>query len=131
MAASRRSAAFLWIAILFALFTLLVVILADLGLVGQIFGWLYSFPNGDKVGHFILMGTLALLASIGFPTTRIRLFALNLLKSSLILAILICIEELSQMMFPDRIASYLDLAASLAGIFSLGELGAYLKHRLN
>ncbi len=130
MAAFRRETTARFAAILFALFVALVIFLANRGIAGKIFGWLYNYPNGDKVGHFFLMGLLAFLASLGFPTTRARLLRINLPKSSLIIAALVAIEEMTQLFSPGRTASFLDLAASLAGILLFGELGAYLKTKL-
>jgi hypothetical protein len=124
-----RSAPLRWLAFLFAIFIVLVILLADLGWIGRVFGWLYNYPNGDKVGHFVLMGILALLASLGFPTARVRLRFINFLKSSLIIAVLAMLEEFSQMFFPNRTASLLDLAASLTGVLMLGELGAMIKQK--
>jgi hypothetical protein len=136
------------VALLFGLLLVLLVILANLGLAGPLFGWLYGFPNGDKVAHFLLMGTLSLLASLGFPPRRVNLLSklpqllqlplrpmrpqllLRPLQSCLIIAGLVTLEELSQALFPGRSASVLDLAASLAGVFLLGEAGALLRKRL-
>lgn len=116
-------------ALLFALFIVLVILSANIGLVGQWFGWLYNFPNGDKAGHFLLMGSLALLFNLGFPGAQVGSRAFRLSKPSLILAGLITLEEFSQSFFPNRHASLLDLSARLAGIFSLGGFGAYLRRR--
>src|SRR5690242_15551885 len=116
-------------ALLFTLFIVLVILSANIGLVGQWFGWLYNFPNGDKVGHFLLMGSLALLLNLGFPDAQVGSRAFHLSKPSLILASLVTLEEFSQSFFPNRHASLLDLCAGLAGIFSLGAFGAYLRRR--
>jgi polysaccharide biosynthesis protein VpsQ len=50
-------------AILFALFVLLVIILADMGQLG-VFGFIDRIPYSDKVGHFLLYGILALLIDL-------------------------------------------------------------------
>jgi hypothetical protein len=50
-------------AVLFALFILLVIILADMGQLG-VFGFLNRIPYGDKVGHFLLYGILTLLIDL-------------------------------------------------------------------
>jgi hypothetical protein len=41
-----------WIALCFILFILVIVLLADLGIIPGFLAGLYNFPNGDKVGHF-------------------------------------------------------------------------------
>ncbi len=124
MTAIRRAA------ILFALFLVLVIVLANTGQVGAVFGWLYAFPYGDKAGHFLLMGMLSLLVSLGFPTGRVSILSLKQLKSSLVIALVVTLEEISQAFFPERSASAFDLTASLAGIFLFGEAGAWLRQRV-
>lgn len=116
--------------LLFALFLLLVIVLANTGKVGEVFGWVYFFPYGDKVAHFLLWGTLALLVSLGFSTSRVQILTRKVLKSNLIVCIPPLIEEISQIFFPGRSASLIDLAAGLAGIFILGEVGAWLRRQL-
>jgi polysaccharide biosynthesis protein VpsQ len=116
-------------AILFVLFLILVIIAADAGFIGSVLGWLYDFPYGDKVGHFILMGTLSLLVSLGYTNARVRFLPFKPLVSNLIIGGLVSAEELSQALFPGRSASFFDLLASLAGIFLMGELGAWLTGR--
>ena len=51
-----------WLTILFLLFIILIIILADTGNLGM-FTRLYRVPFADKAGHFILYGILALLVS--------------------------------------------------------------------
>ncbi len=50
-------------AILCGLAILLIVILADTRRLGFL-GVIYDFPNGDKVGHFLLFGLLSLLVNL-------------------------------------------------------------------
>jgi VanZ family protein len=121
-------------ALLFALFLVLIIILADTGLVGAVFGWIYFFPNGDKVAHFLLWGTFSLLVSLGFPARRLPIGPLKVLKSSLLVlksslfvSIPVILEEVSQLFFPGRSPDLLDLAAGLLGVFLFGELGAWLR----
>jgi VanZ family protein len=116
--------------LLFALFLLLVIVLANTGKVGDVFGWVYYIPYGDKVGHFVLWGILALLVSLAYPTSRVQILSLKILKSNLIVCIAPVLEEISQLFFPERSASLIDLAAGLVGIFILGEVGAWLQRHL-
>ena len=105
-----------WISILFALFILLIIILADMGKLG-ILKLVNQIPFGDKAGHFILYGILTLLVDLALfqslpngSRTRIAMI------SGLILSLLIALEEFSQQFFPDRTFSLRDLAASLLGV---------------
>jgi polysaccharide biosynthesis protein VpsQ len=114
----------------FALLLLLLVLVANIGLAGPWFGPLYDFPYGDKVAHFLLIGVLALLVSLGFSDRRVRVLGrFNLLRGSLILAGLVTLEEFSQLFQGARTFSLVDLAAGLAGIYLFGELGAALREK--
>jgi hypothetical protein len=113
------------LALLFALLLMLIVAAANLGLGPVLFGFIYTIPYADKAGHFLLMGILSLLISIGFGADRIQF--LRLLKTSLLLGALVTFEELTQIFFSNRTFSLTDLSADYAGIFLFGELGAALR----
>jgi VanZ family protein len=106
-----------WLAALFGLFILLIIVLADRGQLG-ILGWLNRIPFGDKLGHFVLYGILTLLLDLAFfrslPHLSRRLLNLRI---ALILAFLIGLEELSQLYFPNRSFDLVDLAFSYLGVF--------------
>ena len=59
-----------WLAILFTLFILLVIVLADAGLLARYVGFVYQVPWGDKAGHFLLYGILALLLNLAIFRAR-------------------------------------------------------------
>ena len=105
-----------WLAILFALFIALIVILADTGNLG-VLGFINEIPYGDKVGHFVLFGILTLLLDLTFlrslPNRDPKLVALSV---GLTLALIIGAEEYSQQFFASRTFSLLDLAFSYAGV---------------
>lgn len=113
--------------VLFAIFLVFVVFAANLGLAGALFGILYSFPNGDKLGHFLLFGLLALLAALGFSLSRARLGFWRPLNSALLIALVVTLEELSQIFLANRSFDLIDLLASFAGIFLFSEIGARLR----
>ena len=117
------------LAVLFALLLLLIVAAANLGLGPALFGFIYAIPYADTAGHFILMGLLSLLISLGFGADRVQF--LRLLKTSLFLGALVTLEEITQLFLVNRTFSLVDLTADYAGIFLFGELGAVLrKHAL-
>jgi VanZ family protein len=80
---------------------------------------LYDYPNGDKLGHFLLMGGLAFLLTLPL-SRRYQLPGLGFL------AVLIAIEEFSQRFFNNRHPSWSDLACSLAGVVVFGGLALWL-----
>ena len=103
-------------AVLFTIFIVLVIILADRGMLGPIH-FIYDFPYGDKAGHFILYGLLDFFITLAFlrslPRLDRKLVALSI---SLILAVLIGAEEYSQKFFSTRTFDLIDLTASYIGL---------------
>jgi len=116
-----------WITILFALFIILIIILADRGQLG-ILKLVNRIPYGDKAGHFILYGILTLLIDLtlfrSFPLRSQKLVAAIV---GLILAILIGVEEFSQQYFADRTFSLRDLFASYLGLIFFSWLALRIK----
>ncbi|HZJ21933.1 MAG TPA: VanZ family protein [Anaerolineales bacterium] len=105
-----------WITILFALFIILIIILADNGQLG-ILKAVNQIPYGDKVGHFILYGILTLLIDLTlFRSLPLQSPGRVTLISGLMLALLIGIEELSQQFFASRTVSFQDLFAGYLGV---------------
>jgi VanZ family protein len=104
------------LAILFTLFIIAIIVLADAGKLG-VLGFINQIPNGDKAGHFILYGILTLLLDLtlirALPSRNPKLVALS---CGLILALLIGLEEYSQQFFHSRTFSLLDLAFSYLGV---------------
>ena len=101
--------------ILFALFILLVIVLADMGKLNTPF--IMRIPYADKAGHFILYGMLALLINLTlFRSLPLRSRKSIAVVSSLILALLIGLEEVSQQYFVNRTFSLGDLSASYLGV---------------
>jgi len=103
-------------AILFALFILLVIVLADMDGLGFL-RFINRIPFGDKIGHFVLYGILTLLVDLALfrslPHLNRRLLTLRV---ALILALLIGLEEFSQQYFPNRSFDLVDLAFSYLGV---------------
>ena len=97
--------------LIFGIFIIIVIILADTRHLGFIYG-LYDFPFGDKVGHFILFGLLSLFINLSIKSHDIVKTLLHLypnmkkpwtvIKTSLILALFVGVEEFSQRWFPSR-----------------------------
>ena len=96
---------------------------ADTGELGPL-KVVYSFQYGDKAGHFILLGTLALLVDLALlqvlPKSKPQTLVL---AGSSVIAALISLEEMSQLWVPTRNPDWFDLLASYAGIVA-GTLAA-------
>jgi hypothetical protein len=115
------------LALVFALLLALIILSRDLNLISDVFALLYAIPFADKFGHFILFGLLSLFVALGFPTGRVRLWLLPILKSSLVIIVLVTIEEITQIPLANRSFSVYDLTADFAGVYLFGEIGAYLR----
>ncbi len=114
-----------WLAIAFSIFIIVVIVLADMGTLPGLIRGLYDFPNGDKLGHFILYGILSLLLNLAFTVRPGANLSRMLWTVSLILALLISLEEWSQSLFDSRTMDIVDLLASYAGV-TVAALTAWL-----
>ena len=105
-----------------------VIVLADSGNLPRPIRAIYDFPNGDKLGHFILFGLLTFFITrpclSAFPSKSRGWVTLSI---GLILALLIGLEEFSQKFFSTRSFSFIDLLASYAGIVTFAFLAFYWK----
>lgn len=118
-----------WLAILFALLILLIIVLADMGALPRYLRLLKDMPYGDKAGHFILYGILTLLVDLAlFRSLPNRSRKLLTVTSGLILAVLIGLEEYSQQYFANRTFSLTDLAASYLGVIFFSWLALRVHH---
>ncbi|HQV63947.1 MAG TPA: VanZ family protein [Anaerolineales bacterium] len=117
-----------YFAALFLAFIIGLIVLADADLLPDFINAIYDFPNGDKVGHFILYGLLNFFITRAFlsslPTRRGGWVTLSV---GLILALFVALEEFSQIFFVARTFSLLDLTASLLGII----VGGWVAYKTN
>jgi len=106
-----------WLAILFGLFIVAIIVLADLGRL-DVLGIINSIPLADKAGHFLLYGIFTLLIDLTIlrsrridPSPRLLVF-----RVALILSLIIGLEEYSQQFFVQRTFDLIDLAISYLGV---------------
>ena len=107
-----------WFVLCFIIFVIAIVVMADLGKMPGFLANLYNFPNGDKVGHFFLMGTLGLLVDLAVVANSARIPVRRLLIAAISIMAVVGLEEASQALFGTRHADWLDLASSWAGILT-------------
>ena len=104
-------------AVLFSVFIIAVVVLADTGSLPHSIRAIYDFQYGDKLGHFILFGLLDFFLTRAFLSSRLsKSRGWVTLSIGLILALLIALEEFSQKFFANRTFDLIDLFASFAGL---------------
>ncbi|MFC1498338.1 VanZ family protein [Verrucomicrobiota bacterium] len=125
---ARRGLAFIkTTTIIFVFFLGIIVFMANRDLGADFFSVMAKIPGGDKTGHFMLMGIFSFLMNIILSGSRIHLGPASFLKGSLIVFIIVTLEELSQIFISARSCSISDLFFDYAGIFCFGRLALYLK----
>ena len=103
-------------AMLCGLAILVIVLLADTRHLGFLHV-VYDIPFGDKVGHFVLFGLFSLLVNLAAFEARPDRDKMRLsIVVSVLLALPIGLEELSQRWIPSSTFSWLDLACSYLGV---------------
>ncbi|MEO7100611.1 MAG: VanZ family protein [Luteolibacter sp.] len=100
-------------AVAFIAFFIWIVVIAD---EGQGTPWwsviIDHLPYGDKVGHLCLIGTMSFLCNLAFPSRKLRFVTMT----TLVLLIVLSLEELSQGFIKSRHLDFFDWLADLAGL---------------
>jgi glycopeptide antibiotics resistance protein len=115
----RRAAVAL---VLFVAFLAGLVYLADTGHLHRLYVLAQWIPWGDKLGHLVLFGILSFLVNLLFHASKARLGPFTVLKGSALVAVVVTLEECSQLLFPSRTFDLGDLAADFIGIWLAGRL---------
>jgi hypothetical protein len=108
----------------------LIIVAADRGAMPPVIAALYAFPGGDKVGHFLLMGGLALLVNLSLSSRTVTILSRQVLLGSVLVAAVVTIEECTQALSANRTFSLLDLGFGYAGIVCAGYLGNWLQRAM-
>ncbi|MCB9595151.1 MAG: VanZ family protein [Sandaracinaceae bacterium] len=108
----------------YATFLVGVVIAANIGGTNELFGPIVrAVPYGDKVGHFALIGLLAMLVDLAARRRDFSIGRLSIPMAPLVLFGLVLAEELSQLALDTRTCDPLDVAADIAGMVVFVSLG--------
>lgn len=99
-----------------------IVVLADTGGLQPIVAWIATVRGGDKIAHFLIMGTWAALAVLALGRRRSPRRAAQLGGGCV--GVLVLAEEISQHWIPTRSFDLLDLMADALGI----AIGTALAH---
>ncbi|MDH3347182.1 MAG: VanZ family protein [Desulfobulbaceae bacterium] len=102
--------------LIFFLFICWVIYLADSGQQSIIFDIIHNIPNGDKIGHIFIFGTLTLLLNHALGYSYIKFKQFHLQKGALLVLLFALTEEFSQLYIPNRSASIIDIISDLIGI---------------
>jgi VanZ family protein len=115
-------------AFVFFVFIIAIIVLADMGNLPHFISVIYDFPNGDKLGHFILFGLLDFFLTRAFLSSfpfRSRIWVT--LSIGLTLALFVTLEEFSQKFFSTRTFDLIDLLASILGVIVGGWVAFKIK----
>jgi polysaccharide biosynthesis protein VpsQ len=99
-----------------------IVVLADLKGTRYVLNFVRFIPYGDKVGHFLLMGMFSFLLNLTLNAKTFRIARVNFLLGTLIVLVVVTIEEFSQIFVRGRSFDLTDLIVDFAGILIFGEL---------
>jgi polysaccharide biosynthesis protein VpsQ len=115
-----------WLTIIYALFLVVLVVLASQKQYLFLFRFVRRTPHADKVGHLLLMGLLSFLVNLAISCKRIKIGRVQLLAGSLLVGLVVTLEELSQIFLRYRSFDLIDLAFDYAGILLFGYLACRL-----
>ena len=107
----------------FILFFISIIVIADRGEGALWWSFLDRIPCGDKVGHLVLVGTLSLLCNLAIPSPPCAGLWRFITLTTLVLLVLLSLEELAQAFIPTRTCDLFDWLADLAGL-ALGQMAA-------
>lgn len=119
-----------WLAFIYAALIAVIVVMADDGHYRFFFDWFQRTPGADKVGHFMLMGGLAFVVNAALGCKLFPWRGRTWLLGSVIVGVIVTVEEFSQIWIPSRTFDLLDLTSDFLGIFILGRLARKLAARV-
>ncbi|MCB1023787.1 MAG: VanZ family protein [Acidobacteria bacterium] len=103
-----------------------IVILADVKSTQYLLRFSGGIPYFDKIAHFLLMGGFSFFVNLTFRGKEFSLWNFRYLQGTLIVLLIVTIEEFSQIYVAGRTFDAGDLAADYAGIFIFGEAARFI-----
>lgn len=112
------------LAVLYGVLLALVILAANQGMIPM--WWAFRRLSwADKLGHFVLIGGLALLVNLALGARRWRLGRMSGLQGSLWISVVVVVEEISQYWMTYRAFELADLAADFLGILVFGQVARW------
>lgn len=84
------------LSVTYTTFIILAIIIANSGSSNVVFSAVKTLPYGDKIGHFILMGGLALVINLSLKYRMVTIIRLSVPLGSLLVLTVVVIEEFTQ-----------------------------------
>ena len=107
-----------------------IIFLADFRGTQYLLNFVGNIPYGDKIGHLGLMGTFALLVNLVLQAKNFQVWKLRYLLGSLIVMLIVTLEEFSQIFIRGRTFDLYDLLFDYLGIFIFGEIARLICKKL-
>lgn len=107
-------------------FILWVIYRADLGQPTDFHIWVMTIAYGDKIGHFIIYGLLAIFSNLALKLHRVKLGGLSIYAGGLFVFAFAVVEEASQLLFPQRTLDIVDLLSGTLGIIVFGAFSRHI-----
>jgi polysaccharide biosynthesis protein VpsQ len=112
--------------VVYVLILAAIIFLADRRGTRYLLNFVGNIPYGDKLGHFLLMGGFSFLLNLVLDAKTFRLWKFRYLLGSVIVLVIVTLEEISQMFVAGRSFDWGDLVVDFLGIFLLGELARFI-----
>ena len=106
-----------------------IIYMANMGINSIFFQLVRGIPYGDKLGHFIIYGVLAMLFNLAINCRTFRFCHVSWQMGGFLVFTFAFIEELTQYFFPSRNLDYVDLLANLIGILLFNYLSRRIKKK--
>ena len=108
-----------------------IIFLADRKGTRYLLNFVGNIPYGDKIGHFVLMGVFSFLVNLALSAQRFQIWKFRYLSGSLIVLLIVTLEEFSQIFIRGRAFDLTDLIVDYLGIFLFGEIARFVCQRSN
>ena len=95
-----------------------IIFQANIGSKNIFFDLVHLIPYGDKLGHFILYGTLSILTTIAFNYKCCLIMSYRVPIGAILVLVIAIVEEVSQIFLSNRTFDMIDISADIAGIIA-------------
>jgi VanZ family protein len=106
-----------------------ITFLADWNGTAYLLDLVMYVPFGDKIGHFLLAGIFSFLLNMVLGARKVSLGRIRYLTGSLIVLMIVTIEEISQIFVGGRTFDWSDLFFDYLGVYLFGEIARVICRR--
>ncbi len=107
----------------------MIIFIADRKSTRYLLDFIGNIRYGDKLGHFVLMGFLSFFVNLVLQARTFGVGKVRYLLGSVIVLVLVTIEEFSQLFIRGRTFDWGDLIADSIGIIIFGEIARLIHQK--